>query len=144
MHEHPLASPTWVHAHLRAHTHTVYTMYLVHHYAHHIPGSYLEAASLPSSLEPPDTTPPTLTDYPLPLSTTYHFRDGLHPSWFLICISQVMSCEQKKLSYADLSSNRICWKTLSTQNCQPQETGRKRGRRHGWKHKQIYAAAAIQ
>lgn len=80
-------------------------MHPMYHYARHILCSHLEPDSLPISLEPPDTP---LTDYPLPLSTTYHFRDGLHASGFLISISQVMSHEQKKLPDADFSSTGIC------------------------------------
>lgn len=78
-------------------------MHPMYHYAHHILRSHLEPDSLPSSLEPPDTPLTTLS-----LSTTYHFRDGLHASGFLISIIQVMSHEQKKLLDADFSSTGIC------------------------------------
>lgn len=115
-----------VHIYPPSHTHTLYyaPSFSFRHYC--TPNSHLEPilSPLPWSLL---TSHYRLYFTP---STTYRFKNALHLSWFPICISQVISCKQKKPLCVDLSSSGIYWETLSTQNGQFQEADRNKERQH--------------
>ena len=115
-------------AHLPTLTHTLYTLYTI--CPHFLSGSTLFLVptwSLTLSPLPWSLLTPPYRLYLTP-TTTYHFKNALHPSWFPICISQVISCKQKKLLCVDLSSCGIYWGTLSTQMASfRKQTGAKKG-----------------